>query len=117
MFQTIYEATITENAPEKAPVIKVTATDGDEGVFGSVSYSLVGEHSSDFSVNYNTGEVTVANPAVLDRETTPDITIQVMASDGAPPETRRTVAIPVSKHDMLACMSEPISQFFSEMTL
>lgn len=94
----MYEATITENAPEKAHVITVKATDGDEGVFGSVSYSLVGEHSSDFSVNYKTGEVTVANPAVLDRETTPDITIQVMASDGAPPETRRTVAIPVSDH-------------------
>jgi hypothetical protein len=62
-----------------------------------VSYSLVGEHSSDFSVNYNTGEVTVANPALLDRENTPDITVQVMASDGAPPETRRTVAIPVSE--------------------
>ncbi|PNF35261.1 hypothetical protein B7P43_G04794, partial [Cryptotermes secundus] len=93
--ETMYEAAITENAPEKAHVITVKATDGDEGVFGSVSYSLVGEHSSDFSVNYKTGEVTVANPAVLDRETTPDITIQVMASDGAPPETRRTVAIPI----------------------
>jgi hypothetical protein len=92
----MYEATVMENAPEKTRVITVTATDGDEGVFGSVTYSLVGEHSSDFSVNYKTGEVTVANPVVLDRETTPDITIQVMASDGAPPDVRRTVAVPVS---------------------
>jgi len=91
----VYEATVIENSPEKTPVITVTATDGDEGVFGTVSYSLVGEHSSDFSVNYNTGQVTVANPALLDRETTPDITIQVMASDGAPPDTRRTVAVPI----------------------
>jgi Cadherin domain. len=96
MFQPVYEATVIENSPEKTPVITVTATDGDEGVFGTVSYSLVGEHSSDFSVNYNTGQVTVTNPALLDRETTPDITIQVMASDGAPPDTRRTVAVPVS---------------------
>ena len=92
----MYEATIMENAPDKTPVIRVSATDRDEGVFGNVTYSLVGEHSTDFSVNYKTGEVTVANPALLDRETTPDITIQVMASDGAPPETRRTVAVPVS---------------------
>ncbi|PSN52632.1 hypothetical protein C0J52_14597, partial [Blattella germanica] len=91
----MYEATIMENAPEKTPVITVTATDGDEGVIGSVTYSLVGEHSTDFSVNYMTGEVTVANPALLDREATPDVTIQVMASDGAPQETRRTVAVPI----------------------
>lgn len=96
MFQPLYEATVMENALQKTPVITVTAKDGDEGVFGSVTYSLVGEHSSDFSVNYKTGEVTVANPDVLDRETTPDITIQVMASDDAPPEMRRTVAVPVS---------------------
>ncbi|XP_021925581.1 cadherin-87A isoform X2 [Zootermopsis nevadensis] len=91
----LYEATVMENALQKTPVITVTAKDGDEGVFGSVTYSLVGEHSSDFSVNYKTGEVTVANPDVLDRETTPDITIQVMASDDAPPEMRRTVAVPI----------------------
>ncbi|KAJ4434750.1 hypothetical protein ANN_23319, partial [Periplaneta americana] len=94
----MYEATVMENSPEKTHVITVTATDGDEGVIGAVTYSLVGEHSSDFSVNYNTGEVTVANPALLDREVTPDITIQVMASDGAPPETRRTVAVPIHIH-------------------
>jgi hypothetical protein len=96
MFQPVYEATVMENAPNETPVIKVTATDGDEGVFGSVTYSLIGEHSSDFSVKYNTGEVTVANTDLLDRETIPDIMIQVMASDGAPPETRRTVTAPVS---------------------
>ncbi|GFG39325.1 hypothetical protein Cfor_05830, partial [Coptotermes formosanus] len=91
----MYEATVIENSPEKTPVITVNATDGDEGVYGNVSYSLVGEHSSDFSVNYNTGKVTVANPALLDREITPDITIQVMASDGAPPDMRKTEAVPI----------------------
>lgn len=74
----------------------VNASDGDEGEYGTVKYSLVGEHSADFSIGHNTGEITVANQQLLDRESVPEMMIQVMASDGAPPETKRTTAVPVS---------------------
>ncbi|XP_063226687.1 cadherin-87A isoform X2 [Bacillus rossius redtenbacheri] len=93
--QDSYEASVKENSPVGTLVTVVKATDGDEGVFGAVSYSLVGEHSSDFTVDHNSGEVKVANPGLLDREATPDVTIQVMASDGASPDTRKTTSVPV----------------------
>lgn len=84
-----------ENAPAGTVVVKVKATDKDDGLFGVVTYQLIGEHSNDFLIDRDSGEITVAHPRVLDRETTPEITIQVMASDGAPPDTRRTAAVPV----------------------
>ncbi|XP_047099103.1 cadherin-87A [Schistocerca piceifrons] len=93
--KTSYEAEVLENSPTGTHVITVTAKDGDEGVFGRVTYSLAGEHSADFKVGQETGEITVANPQLLDRETLPRVTVQVIASDSAPPDQRRTVAVPV----------------------
>lgn len=37
----------------------------------------------------------MGSATVLDREITPEITIRVMASDGAPVNTRRTASVPV----------------------
>ncbi|XP_067010919.2 cadherin-87A [Anabrus simplex] len=93
--QQSYNAEVLENARPGTHVVTVSAVDGDEGVFGTVTYSLVGEHSKDFSVGHDTGEITVGNTALLNREVVPDLTLQVMASDGAPSETRRTASVPV----------------------
>ncbi|KAJ1523428.1 hypothetical protein ONE63_001290 [Megalurothrips usitatus] len=94
--QSKYEAAVKENAPAGTVVVKVKATDKDDGIFGVVTYQLIGEHSNDFLIDRDSGEITVAHPRVLDREATPEIVIQVMASDGAPPDTRRTAAVPVT---------------------
>lgn len=94
--ESIYEATVNENSAFGTHVITVNATDGDEGEFGKVTYSLVGEHSTDFNIDAQTGEITVANSGILDRETISELTIQVVASDGAPANLRRTVSLPVS---------------------
>nr|CAD7573732.1 unnamed protein product [Timema californicum] len=93
--QSSYDAEVLENSPAGTHVVTVNATDADEGRIGQVMYSLVGEHSSEFTVGHDSGEVLVSNPSFLDRETTAEITIQVMASDGAPADTRRTVSVPV----------------------
>lgn len=93
--QSEYFASVMENARQGTKVVCVHATDMDSGSYGVVTYSLIGEHSSDFNIDYQSGEITVANPAVLDREARQEITLQVMASDGAPPDQRRTVAVPV----------------------
>ncbi|XP_015514773.1 cadherin-87A isoform X1 [Neodiprion pinetum] len=90
-----YSITIKENSPPGTHVTVVKATDGDEGLFGQVSYSLVGDHAADFNIGHETGEITVGSATVLDREMTPEITIRVMASDGAPLNTRRTASVPV----------------------
>lgn len=90
-----YEATVPENSLPGTRIITVKATDEDEGIFGSVTYNLVGEHSHDFTIDHESGEVVVSNPSILDREALPELTLEVMASDGAPPDSRRTVAVPI----------------------
>ncbi|CAL1682791.1 unnamed protein product [Lasius platythorax] len=91
----LYNATVKENSPPGTRVIVVKATDGDEGPFGDVSYSLIGEHAADFNIGHETGEITVGGATVLDREMTPEITITVMASDGAHVNSRRSTTVPV----------------------
>lgn len=45
-----YSTSIKENSPPGTHVTVVKATDGDEGLFGQVSYSLVGDHAADFNI-------------------------------------------------------------------
>ncbi|XP_046393425.1 cadherin-87A-like [Ischnura elegans] len=89
-----YHATINENSPLGTLVITVNATDGDDGDFGKVKYSLLGEHQEDFTI-LESGEIQVQNSGVLDRENTPELVIQVVASDEAPVEARRSITVPV----------------------
>ncbi|XP_024937586.1 cadherin-87A isoform X2 [Cephus cinctus] len=90
-----YNASIEENSPPGTHVTVVKARDSDEGVFGQVSYSLIGKNASDFNIGHETGEITVGGATVLDREITRDITITVMASDGAPLNSRKSTTVPV----------------------
>lgn len=46
----LYNATVKENSPPGTHVTVVKATDSDEGAFGDVHYSLIGEHASDFNI-------------------------------------------------------------------
>jgi len=46
----LYNATVKENSPPGTRVTIVKATDGDEGIFGDISYSLIGEHAADFNI-------------------------------------------------------------------
>lgn len=46
----LYNASVKENSPPGTHVIVVKATDGDEGPFGEVSYSLIGDHAADFNI-------------------------------------------------------------------
>lgn len=93
--QQTYEASVKENAAFGTHVLTINATDADDGEFGSVTYSLIGEHSTDFNIDGVSGDITVANSGILDRETMKDLTIQVVASDGAPSNLRRMVSVPV----------------------
>jgi hypothetical protein len=47
-------------------------------------------------LGHETGEITVGGATVLDREMTPEITITVMASDGAHVNSRRSTTVPVA---------------------
>jgi len=58
-------------------VLAVKATDGDEGDFGHVTYSLSGTYKNSFSIGSEDGMISVVDPAVLDREEIDTITLQV----------------------------------------
>lgn len=90
-----YNVTIDENLPKGSHIITVNATDLDADEYGAVTYSLTGEHSENFDISSKSGEITVKNPDFLDREIIKSTTIQVVASDGAPSNIRRSLSVPV----------------------
>ncbi|XP_074505761.1 protocadherin beta-16-like [Sebastes fasciatus] len=81
--QTVYKASLPENAPLDTVVVTVAATDADEGLNSEVTYELsrVSETSRRaFALNHNTGEIKVIGP--LDFEKVPIYEMRVAAKDG-----------------------------------
>ncbi|KAL3876984.1 hypothetical protein ACJMK2_034754 [Sinanodonta woodiana] len=76
-----YIVTIPENSPETTFIVDVTASDRDreDGKgYGTVRYRIDDPH---YRIDNISGRVTVGASATLDRETTPNIVIQVIAYD------------------------------------
>ncbi|XP_051766327.1 protocadherin gamma-C5-like isoform X30 [Ctenopharyngodon idella] len=83
-----YKASVLESAADSSSVIKIKATDLDEGPNGEIQYSF-GAHTPElvrnvFSVNAETGEITVTGK--LDYETTKSYTFDVCAKDRGNPQ-------------------------------
>lgn len=91
----IYNFTVQENAGVGTIVGYVQAVDLDEGQYGQIEYSIVGDDSSVFDINAKSGEISIKNSDVLDRETVESISITVVASDLAPMTERTSTAVPV----------------------
>uniref|UniRef100_A0A3P9MWL3 Cadherin domain-containing protein n=1 Tax=Poecilia reticulata TaxID=8081 RepID=A0A3P9MWL3_POERE len=88
--QPLYKSSITENSPLGTSVIRVIATDNDEGPNGAISYSLSSkdqDHILDiFEIDEHTGLITVKGN--INYEEHPVFEIRVQASDrGSPPMT------------------------------
>ncbi|XP_026185840.1 protocadherin gamma-A12-like isoform X10 [Mastacembelus armatus] len=81
--QAVYKASLPENSPPETVVIKVSATDADEGVNGDVTYDF-GHISDDdvnvFSIDTKTGEIKVTG--VIDFEERRSFETRVKAKDG-----------------------------------
>lgn len=84
-----YEVEVKENTARSSPVAMVRAEDADKGDFGSVTYSLAGPLARDFQID-SSGTITVVNSALLDRETSPSLTVYATATDGV-----HSVSVPV----------------------
>ena len=53
-----YEVTVNEEAPPRTPVVRVTASDTDQGVNAIVSFRLLaGNHDKKFQINPQTGRI------------------------------------------------------------
>ena len=72
-------------------IIKVKATDSDEGEFGQVTYEIT---DPSFAIDPIDGTVTVVNSDFLDRESNPEITLQIVAKDVAP--NSKTTSVPLN---------------------
>ncbi|XP_010132124.1 PREDICTED: protocadherin Fat 4-like [Buceros rhinoceros silvestris] len=90
--QPSYNISILENLPNGMNVLQVTATDRDEGGFQG-TFTLTPADGA-FQIS-QTGLLTVRNSALLDREETPSLQLQVIARDHLSPyqEANSTINI------------------------
>ncbi|XP_036933530.1 protocadherin alpha-2-like isoform X29 [Acanthopagrus latus] len=81
--KSLYKLRVHENAAQRSVIIKLNATDLDEGMNSKISYSLIKRGSTDrsniFDLNPETGEITVKG--TLDYEETPAYEVRVQARD------------------------------------
>ncbi|XP_054647394.1 protocadherin Fat 4 isoform X1 [Dunckerocampus dactyliophorus] len=78
--EALYRVDISEDVPKGSYIKGVSATDGDSGQNANLRYSLVSGNSLGwFSISENSGLVTSA--ALLDREVTSEIVLNVSAKD------------------------------------
>ncbi|ETE68948.1 Protocadherin Fat 3, partial [Ophiophagus hannah] len=91
--QSIYVAEVRENAVPGTRVIHVKATDGDSGIYGQISYSIINDFAKDRFVIDNKGQILTTEK--LDRELPleGDITIFLRALDGGGRSTFCTVRV------------------------
>jgi Ca2+-binding RTX toxin-like protein len=76
---TLSGGSVAENAANGAVVGTVTGVDPDAGA--TFSYSLTGNAGGRFAINASTGQITVANGALLDYETATSHSITVRVTD------------------------------------
>ncbi|XP_053189417.1 cadherin-23 isoform X2 [Scomber japonicus] len=88
----LYNISLPENTPSGTSLIRILATDGDVGTFGSVQYYFSDEPDQ-FLLDAETGWVTLR--ASLDYELMRRFTLTVLARDGGGEETTGRVRINV----------------------
>ncbi|XP_008325155.2 protocadherin alpha-2-like isoform X1 [Cynoglossus semilaevis] len=88
--KSLYKAQVIENAPFQTSVLTVSATDLDEGTNGEIIYSFIESGNfnpeSVFSINPDTGEITVKGKVDYEEHTAYDIRVQ--AKDKGTPSRR-----------------------------
>uniref|UniRef100_A0AAY5EP39 Cadherin domain-containing protein n=1 Tax=Electrophorus electricus TaxID=8005 RepID=A0AAY5EP39_ELEEL len=107
--QELYSVTVEENSPVGTVVVKVNATDIDEGLNGEIVYSFVknlDKHVYDtFALDINTGEIRIKGK--VDFEINNVYRVGITASDkGQPPKARFSVCYAVL---LFCCFYSPFS--------
>ncbi|TKR66884.1 hypothetical protein L596_023114 [Steinernema carpocapsae] len=77
---TSYNISVREDTPSGAPLLLVSATDGDYGSFGQLSYYMESGDVSFFTVDESTGQLFLKEP--LNRSGKSQMFVQVQAKDG-----------------------------------
>ncbi|TRY71399.1 hypothetical protein DNTS_003450 [Danionella cerebrum] len=95
--QTVYEVTLAENTPPGTEIIRVSATDADEGPNGEVTYDFSTISDKDaklFSIDQKTGVLVVSGD--IDYEKDKKIEIGIQAKDASGLASTSTVIIDVT---------------------
>lgn len=80
-----YRTTLSEAAPLNSPVLRISATDADEGASGHLTYAIVeGDPDGVFAIDLDTGQMTLVKS--LDRETVSEYGLVVVARDAGTPQ-------------------------------
>ncbi|XP_065814561.1 protocadherin alpha-2 isoform X33 [Labrus bergylta] len=81
--KSLYKVRVRENTEKGQVVMKLNATDMDDGINSRITYSLIKQRNTDpsqtFNINPETGEITVKG--TLDYEETPAYEVRVQAKD------------------------------------
>ena len=86
---------VTENSAIGTVVGMILATDVDANT--TLAYAVTGgTGQAAFAVNPATGEITVANQALLDFEATPSVTLNITVSDSGAPQLSDTAVITIN---------------------
>jgi len=102
--------TVDENSALGALVGAVVATDPD--LLDPLAYTILsGNTGGAFSIDPATGQLRVANPALLDFETTPTFTLQVQVTDSGTPGLSDTAFVTIQLNDLIGALdpTDPIS--------
>ncbi|XP_047209240.1 protocadherin gamma-A11-like isoform X13 [Girardinichthys multiradiatus] len=119
----VYKVNLPENSHANTVVIKVSATDADEGPNGEITYNF--DHMSNsyvslFSLDQKTGEIKVKGP--IDYETDSSIELRIRAKDGPGLTSYCTVIIEIKDVNdnqpiiSLKSLSNPITENVSPGT-
>ncbi|XP_064481963.1 cadherin-related tumor suppressor-like [Ornithodoros turicata] len=75
-----YKTTVSEAAPQRTHVVRISATDADDGPNGNVIYAIVAGNVDDsFVIDESTGQISLLKS--LDREKTSSYELTVLARD------------------------------------
>ncbi|XP_062380262.1 protocadherin beta-15-like [Sardina pilchardus] len=87
----VYRATLPENSPVGTLVMKVSATDLDEGINGEVTYEFSRASSLEknvFALDSNTGKITVSGPIDFEDESIYEIRVEGKDGSGLSSDTK-----------------------------
>lgn len=86
---------LTENSANGTAVGTLSATDGDAGATTFSDWTITGGNTGGaFAINASTGQITVANTAAIDFETTPTFNLTATVSDGV--NTSAPIAVTIN---------------------
>src|SRR5439155_4690228 len=90
---------VNENSPAGTVVGTVVATDPDPGQ--TLTYAIAGDNASGaFALDPATGRITVANPAALNFEAAPPLSLLVRVTDSGSPTQSASALVVVTLDDV-----------------